>query len=166
MSPECGPTPRPDSPPAIRPAGVGESYPVGTTEHLFRLTGDDTGGRFAIENFVVPAGASGVPPHIHDAHDEYFYILKGTLTLFAGDAEIDAGPGAVAAAVRGMPHGYRNRTKEPVHALCMYTPAGYENYFREVHAAIDEGAELNEELLTRLRKHYATRPCPPSDLNP
>ena len=144
----------------FRAPGVGERLDISGIGHLFRLTAEDTAGRFAVEEFTVPRNATGVPPHIHDAHDEYFYILDGRLTLWAGDAEVVADAGAVVAAPRGVPHGYRNNTERPATALCLYTPAGYENYFREVHAAIARGEDISEDKLAQFRAKYATRPYP------
>ena len=143
-----------------RAPGAGERLDISGIGHLFRLTAGDTEGRFAVEEFTVPRNAAGVPPHIHDAHDEYFYILDGQLTLWAGNAEVVAKAGAVVAAPRGVPHGYRNDTERPATALCLYTPAGYENYFREVHAAIARGEDMSEAKLEQFRAKYATRPYP------
>lgn len=144
----------------FRAPGVGERLDISGIEHLFRLTADDTAGRFGLEEFTVPRNATGVPPHIHDGHDEYFYILDGQLTLWAGEAEVAAEAGAVVAAPRGVPHGYPNDTEQPATALCLYTPAGYENYFREVHAAIARGEDMSEDKLAEFRAKYATRPYP------
>ena len=140
---------RTDEVEAIAAAGV---------EHLFRLTGADTGGRFAFEEFTVPPGSSGARPHVHHGHDEYFYVLSGTLTLHTGDGEVELGAGELAAAPRGAPHGFRNAGAEPVRGICMFTPAGYENYFRDVHPAAADGAEITEALLTELRGRYLTEP--------
>jgi|SRR5271166_1053754 len=140
----------------FRAPGVGERLDISGIEHLFRLTADDTAGRFAVEEFTVPRNATGVPPHIHDGHDEYFYILDGQLTLWAGEAEVAAEAGAVVAA----PRGYRNDTEQPATALCLYTPAGYENYFRDVHSAIERGEDMSADGLARFRAKYATRPYP------
>ncbi len=41
-------------------------------------------------------------------------------------------------------------------ALCLYTPPGYEQYFRDVHAAVAAGEDLTVDLLAELRSHYAT----------
>jgi quercetin dioxygenase-like cupin family protein len=145
----------------FRAPGVGERLDISGIGHLFRLTADDSAGRFALEEFTVPGNATGVPPHIHDSHDEYFYIIEGQLTLCAGDAELVADPGAVVAAPRGIPHGYRNDTDAPAMALCLYTPAGYANYFRDVPAAIGRGEDMSDDKLVQFRAKYATRPYPP-----
>jgi quercetin dioxygenase-like cupin family protein len=148
------------APEVFRAPGIGERLDISGIEHLFRLTAGDTDGRFAVEEFTVPRNAMGVAPHIHDAHDEYFYILDGQLTLWAGDAEVAAEAGAVVAAPRGVAHGYRNDTQQPAKALCLYTPAGYENYFRDVHSAIARGEDISDERLVEFRAKYATRPYP------
>ena len=38
----------------------------------------------------------------------------------------------------------------------LYTPAGYEQYFRDVHAAVVAGEEATPDLLARLRARYDT----------
>jgi uncharacterized cupin superfamily protein len=145
----------------FREPGVGEKLEFSGIRHLFRLTAYDTEGRFGLEEFEVPPGTTGVAPHIHDGHDEYFYILEGQLTVWAGDSEVIAEAGAVVAAVRGVPHGYRNATQQLARALCLYTPAGYEAYFREVHAAVTRGEKVSDEDLVEYRRKYATRPYQP-----
>ncbi|MCP2342339.1 cupin domain-containing protein [Actinomadura rupiterrae] len=137
--------------------GEGELIDVAGVAHLFRLTGEQTGGRFAFEEFRLEPGTVGARPHVHERHDEYFYVLDGTLTLHTGDGEVEAGPGALLAALRGTAHGFRNAGDAPVRALCLYTPAGYEGYFREVHAAVAAGAEITDELLAEFRSRHHTR---------
>ncbi len=134
----------------------GELIDVAGVEHFFRLTGEHTGGRFAFEEFTLAPDTIGARPHIHMEHDEYFYVLQGELTLHNGDGEITAGPGHLLAAVRGTPHGFRNAGPQLVRALCLYTPAGYEGYFREVHAAVASGVEATDELLAEFRARYHT----------
>ena len=67
------------------------------------------------------------------------------------------GPGDLAHSPRGSVHGFRNASaQEPTRALCLYTPAGYEQYFRDVHAAVAAGTELTVDLLRDLRAGYDT----------
>ncbi|MFC5001882.1 hypothetical protein ACFPIJ_29105 [Dactylosporangium cerinum] len=44
--------------------------------------------------------------------------------------------------------------------LCLYTPAGYEDYFRQVHAAVAGGAEVTDELLAEFRGRHQTTSHP------
>ncbi|SDG51454.1 cupin domain-containing protein [Klenkia brasiliensis] len=144
------------SPPLVVRAGEGEDIDAAGVRHVFALTAGQTGGRVGLEEFTVPPGAVGARPHVHADHDEVFVVLDGELTLTtAGDAVV-LGPGDTAAALRGTVHGYRNDTEQPARALCVYTPAGYEQYFRDVHAAVAAGQEPTPELLGRLRARYGT----------
>lgn len=154
--------PHPSAPLLRRPSD-GELIDVAGVAHFFRLTGEQTGGRLAFEEFRLAPGTIGARPHVHEEHDEYFYVLEGELTLHTGTAEVVAGPGCLLAATRGTPHGFRNAGPVTARALCLYTPAGYENYFREVHEAVSAGAEATDELLAEFRGRHRTtahRPHP------
>jgi mannose-6-phosphate isomerase-like protein (cupin superfamily) len=141
--------------------GQGELIRAAGVEHLFRLTGAQTGGRFGFEEFTLPPGAMGARPHVHHGHDEYFYVLDNELTVHDGAGEVAVGPGSLVAALRGAPHGFRNAGERPVRGLCLYTPAGYEDYFRQVHAAVEGGAVLDDALLDELRGRFRTTPFRP-----
>ncbi|MEV4134657.1 cupin domain-containing protein [Dactylosporangium sp. NPDC049742] len=140
------------------PPGDGELIDVAGVEHLFRLTSAQTGGRFGFEEFTLGPGTVGARPHVHHAHDEFFYVLDGELTLHDGSGEVTAGPGSLLAALRGAPHGFRNAGDAPARGLCLYTPAGYEDYFRQVHAAVASGAEVDDEMLNEFRGRFNTTP--------
>ena len=47
------------------------------------------------------------PLHVHAAEDEGFYVLSGSLSLWAGTDEQVLGPGEFAMAPAGVPHTYR-----------------------------------------------------------
>ncbi|MEU0009037.1 cupin domain-containing protein [Streptomyces sp. NPDC006314] len=142
--------------PLLRRPRDGELIDVAGVAHFFRLTSEHTGGLFAFEEFSLSPGTIGARPHVHDGHDEYFYVLEGELTLHTGDGEVTVGPGHLLAATRGTPHGFRNAGPAPARALCLYTPAGYEDYFRDVHAAVSAGAEVTDELLAEFRSRHRT----------
>jgi quercetin dioxygenase-like cupin family protein len=146
----------------LRRPDEGEQISIAGVDHFFTLTAAQTGGRFAMEEFTLAPGVLGARPHVHHGHDEYFYVLEGELTLHNGDDEVTVGPGHTLAAARGAPHGYRNAGTAPVRGLCLYTPAGYENYFREVHAAISGGVEASEAMLAEFRSRYRTTAWPPT----
>ena len=144
-------------PAAIIRASEGEAIPAAGIEHLFKLTGTHTAGLFGLEEFLVPPDTLGARPHIHWGHDEYFYVLEGELTLATDNGEVLLGAGDLAQAGRGAVHGFRNASlSAPARALCMYTPPGYEQYFRDVHAAVAAGTDLTVDLLGDLRAGYDT----------
>jgi quercetin dioxygenase-like cupin family protein len=140
----------------LRPAGAGEAIPGPGVEMLFKVVGGDTGGRLSLQEFVLAPGGPAVRPHIHWEHDEYFYVVEGELTVHTGDGETTVGPGGLLAAVRGSVHGFRNASDNLVKALCVFSPAGYENYFREVHEAIASGEAMTDARMAELRSKYAS----------
>ena len=143
----------------ISAPGDGELIDVAGVGHLFKLTGAQSAGALAVEEFTLAASAMGARPHVHDRHDEHFYVLSGELTVHDGEAETVVRPGTLVSALRGEAHGFRNASTTPVSGLCLFTPAGYENYFRDVHAALAAGEAFSEELLTAHRSRFATRPA-------
>ncbi len=147
----------PRVPAVVVRASAGDPILAFGVENLFKLTGDVTGGLLGLAQFAVPAGSLGAAPHIHHAHDECFFVLDGELTVATDSGEVVLGPGDLAYAPRGTVHGFRNADPaRPTLALCVYTPPGYEGYFREVHAAEAAGVELTPELVAELRLRYAT----------
>ncbi len=95
------------------------------------LTGNETDGAFSLVEFVVPPG-SGPPPHVHRREDETFYIIEGEMTFYVDGKAIKAPAGGTVRAVRDIPHWFRNETDQPVRALTLISPAGFENFFLEV----------------------------------
>lgn len=139
-------------------AGAGEVIEAAGVEHTFLLASAQSGGRLSVEHFSVDPGQPGAPNHIHGSHDECFYVLAGELTVSTSTGDVLLGDGDVAFAPRGSVHGFRNdHVNEPVLALCISTPAGYEEFFRAVQAAEAGGAELTPETMRRLRAERDTR---------
>lgn len=144
-----------DTPLVVAP-GAGEVIEVGGVEHLFKVTGLQTDGRVAVEEFSLAPGAMGARPHVHGSHDEYFYVITGELTIHDGIGEQVVTAGSLVAAIRGSAHGFRNAGDAVVRGLNLLTPAGYENYFRDVHAAVAGGAVLTDAMLATHRARYDT----------
>ncbi|GAB3256238.1 cupin domain-containing protein [Kineosporia babensis] len=134
----------------------GEAIPAAGVDHLFKLTAGQTSGGLSLERFLVPPGVVGARPHVHRAHDETFFVLAGRLTVTTEHGDVVLYAGDLAHAPRGSLHGFRNAGPDPVQALCIYNPPGYEQYFRDVHAAVEAGQDVTAELLADLRGRYST----------
>lgn len=93
--------------------------------------GAKTQGQLVIGEANLPPRTSGPSLHVHEHEDEATFVIEGVLTFKIGDAEFQAGPGALVWAPRGIPHTFANRTDEPVRVLGVITPAGIEGMFRE-----------------------------------
>jgi quercetin dioxygenase-like cupin family protein len=90
-----------------------------------KLTGEETGGRFALWEGVLPHGAA--PPLHSHPQDETFYILDGEMTVWLADEEGRVcRAGAVVYAPAGMPHAFRVES-DTARVLTISTPAGIED---------------------------------------
>ena len=98
----------------------------------FMIDGTRTGGAFSLVEHPLPPRALGSPIHTHTNEDEYSYILEGRVGLQLGDEVIEAGPGDLVFKPRGIPHAFWNAGDEPARLLEIISPAGFENYFREL----------------------------------
>jgi quercetin dioxygenase-like cupin family protein len=102
----------------------------GPSRMSFLVTGEDTGGRFALLELEARQGIEP-PLHVHEREDECFYVLDGEIDFTVGSREFHGGPGAFVFMPRGVSHGFRLRT-ETAKALLFLAPAGFENFFRRL----------------------------------
>jgi quercetin dioxygenase-like cupin family protein len=129
---------------SARPAApdAGPLWFLGTLARL-KLTGEQTGGRFALWEGVMPRGAA--PPLHSHPQDETFYVLEGEVTAWVVEPGLadDAGSppawvasratrcgvGAAVMAPAGTPHTFRVES-DTARMLFLSTPAGIEDYVR------------------------------------
>jgi quercetin dioxygenase-like cupin family protein len=98
----------------------------------FMIDGETTGGAFSLVEHPLPPRALGAPLHTHRNEDEYSYVLQGRVGVQLGPDVLQAGPGDLVFKPRGVPHTFWNAGDEPVRLLELISPAGFENYFREL----------------------------------
>jgi quercetin dioxygenase-like cupin family protein len=102
---------------------VGDTYTI-------LVSGQDTAGRYTLIDMYVPPGG-GPPPHRHD-FEEMFTILEGEIELtFRGTTAV-ATTGETVNVPANAPHVFRNAADRPARLLCLCSPAGQEDFFREV----------------------------------
>jgi quercetin dioxygenase-like cupin family protein len=142
----------------LGPTGEVLDLPFGV--FTVRISGEQTAGALSVVDSVLAPGALGAAPHIHHAHEEYFLVTTGEVTFDTADGELVMGPGGSVSVPRGRPHGYRNATTSPATLTTIFTPAGYETYFREIAAEAAAGTPITPELLNELRAKQHTTPWP------
>ncbi|MGK5556015.1 cupin domain-containing protein [Actinomadura kijaniata] len=144
---------------ALVTPGDAERLRAPAGEYLVRLSGEHTGGSLAIVEYRFPPGALGAAPHIHHGHEEHFQILDGEVTFDLADGSVAIGAGGTVSVPRGVSHGFRNASADWARCLFILTPAGYENYFRDIHQALEKGRPLTPDHLNDLRAKYDTVPA-------
>jgi quercetin dioxygenase-like cupin family protein len=119
----------------------------------FLLDGERTGGRVAVVEHPLPARSLGSPLHTHHNEDEYSFVLEGRLGVQLGNDTFEVGPGDFVAKPRGVEHAFWNPTDEPARLLELITPAGFEDYFRDL-APLLAAATRDDAAVAEVRRRY------------
>lgn len=132
-----------------------------------KLTGGQTNGALGLVEAICPPGGGPIP-HIHNDHDETFYLVDGELEFLQGDRVLTAHTGDVAFIRRGLTHRFFNPGIWPAKLLFVYTPGGPENLFAEGGDEPQPGVQvqpwgperIDERLLSLLAKYDTALPGP------
>jgi mannose-6-phosphate isomerase-like protein (cupin superfamily) len=125
--------------------GEGEQI-GGPTTVTIKATGEQTGGSFYLGEAVLQPGFPGPPPHRHRRLHDMFYVLEGSLTVRVEDRTVELEPGSFVCVPPGVVHTFSNPGDAPVRLLNFNTPAGWENYMRELGTALAGAAPTQEEI--------------------
>ena len=125
--------------PILRTPGEGRTIAVVGDVYRFLATGEDTNGKYALWEAIVPPGG-GPPPHVHSREEEGFYVLEGEITFTVNGERVVATAGTFANMPVGTPHSFKNESDRPAKMLISVAPAGLEQMFFEVGVPLAEGA--------------------------
>jgi quercetin dioxygenase-like cupin family protein len=123
----------------LRNPGKGRTVAVVGDVYRFLATGEDTSGKYALFEAIVPPGG-GPPPHVHSREEEGFYVLQGEVTFTVNGERVLAAAGTFANMPVGTPHSFKNESGQPAKMLISVAPAGLERMFFEVGVPLAEGA--------------------------
>jgi quercetin dioxygenase-like cupin family protein len=102
---------------------VGDTYTI-------LLSGDDTAGRFCLIDMSIPP-EGGPGPHRHD-FEETFILVEGEMEATFRGKKTTVRAGDTVHIPANAPHQFHNSSSQTVRLLCICSPAGQENFFREV----------------------------------
>ena len=107
---------------------------VAADTYTILLSGSDTAGRFTLIDMHVPP-EGGPPPHRHD-FEESFILLDGELqAIFRGEKRT-VRAGETIHIPANAPHQFHNASSKPVRMLCICSPAGQEEFFKEIGTVV------------------------------
>ncbi|MGZ3846360.1 MAG: cupin domain-containing protein [Flavisolibacter sp.] len=84
------------------------------------------------------AANDAIRVHKHLNEDEFFFIRQGTGLFTLGDREHAVASGSMVFIPKGTWHGLKNTGTEEIANVFGYSPAGFEDFFRELGTAIDK----------------------------
>jgi quercetin dioxygenase-like cupin family protein len=127
-------------PPITRQPGEGRRIGVVGDVYRFLATGEETDGKYAMWEAIVPPGG-GPPPHIHSREEESFYVLDGQMTFQLGDDRFVVEAGTFLNMPVGSLHCFKNESDRPVRMILSVAPAGLEEMFFEVGQPVADDAQ-------------------------
>lgn len=125
--------------PTLKKPGEGRTIGVVGDVYRFLATGENTDGRYALFEALVPPGG-GPPPHVHSREEEGFFILEGEITFTINGERVVATAGMFANMPVGTPHSFKNESGQSAKMLISLAPAGLEKMFFEIGVPLAEGA--------------------------
>jgi quercetin dioxygenase-like cupin family protein len=126
-----------DAPEQLHIGLVGDTYTI-------LLTGKDTAGRYCLIDMHVPPGGDP-PPHRHD-FEESFTVLEGEIEATFRGITSTVRAGQAINIPANAPHQFRNNSRQPARMLCICSPAGQEEFFRETGVPVASRTALPPEL--------------------
>ncbi len=112
---------------------------LGGADARFLIDGDEAGNHFALVEHPLRPRALAAPMHRHHREDEYSFVLEGTIGALFGEAVAIVNPGNLIFKPRNQWHTFWNAGDTPARVLEIISPAGFENYFRELSAELRSG---------------------------
>jgi quercetin dioxygenase-like cupin family protein len=109
----------------------GELVYVGRDPVRIKVSPPDGRGRLAMITQDVSPGTS-IPVHLHEKEDEIIFIQSGTGEATLDDRRIELASGSTLFVPQGTWHGGRNTGSETLRWVAIYSPSGFEGYFREI----------------------------------
>jgi quercetin dioxygenase-like cupin family protein len=133
--------------------GGGEELSIGGSSLFIKADSAATDGTFAMTETTLEPGFPGPPPHFHEAFNDVFYVLDGTVTVRVGDEVHELGPGGFACITPGTVHTFSNATEVPARVLNLSIPGGFEGYLRDMAAAM-EGGGFEPAVAAEIAQRY------------
>ena len=102
---------------------VGDTYTI-------LVAGKYTAGRYCLIDMHIPPGG-GPPPHRHD-FEEMFSVLEGEIEATFRGKKTVIRAGETINIPACAPHQFQNKRGQSARLLCLCSPAGQEEFFKEV----------------------------------
>lgn len=142
----------------ITTAGKGEHLSIAGGNYRILISGAETGNRFAVIEMLVPPGA-GPAPHAHPEIQETFYVAEGEVQFRTEGGKQLAGTGSyIYIPLNGGVHSFKNISHAPARLVCTVTPAGLEQFFREISG-------LSPQDVRAVAEKYIRKLYPPDYLD-
>ena len=110
-----------------------EQYNLNGIIYNILVSGNQTQNKFSIIEITFPPGEeSEIPLHKHGNEALVMHVIEGNFSFKYGNETLQGNKDTVLRFEKNISHSYRKIGKEQGKLLVTYTPAGLENFFREL----------------------------------
>jgi mannose-6-phosphate isomerase-like protein (cupin superfamily) len=131
--------------------GKGNVY-AKANEVIVKITGADTNQTFEVVEEICKPGFQS-RAHYHIKAFETFYVIEGSVDFQVGDELFHATKGSCIHIPPGVPH--QGTSRDGVHMLMIYSPAGTEGMFAAMHA-LTQNQLMDAELTKKIAHEHDT----------
>lgn len=125
--------------PTFLAPGEGHALSIAGNTISFKAGAADTGGAFGFIEYTASPEFAGPPAHVHHEMYEVFYVLEGELTMRLGAETVTAPAGSFVLVPPGIPHTFSNSGTTTARFLGLFTPGGFEEYFKDLSGLLGSG---------------------------
>ena len=136
----------------VRPTDAEEGF-LGSIGVRWLIDGAEAGNAFSLVEHPMSPRALAAPLHRHTREDEYSFVLEGRMGALLGEDVVEAGPGDLVHKPREQWHTFWNSGDGPCRILEIISPAGFEQFFRELDR-LGGPATARPDALAALNDRY------------
>jgi quercetin dioxygenase-like cupin family protein len=112
---------------------------IGQMRVTIKVTGAETGGRYALIEVTVPPYFADIWSHLHRHTSEAIYLTQGMLAATLGEETMVVRQGTLILVPPQQSHRLWNPAATPATFLVYYTPAGAEEFFEALSGMAEQG---------------------------
>jgi quercetin dioxygenase-like cupin family protein len=134
-----------------------DDRPAARLQHIgvrFMISGEQTGGLFAIVEHPIDPSSLAAPYHTHTKEDEYSIVLEGEVGFALDDQVVVGHAGDTIFKPRNVRHTFWNAGDAPARILEIITPAGFEEYFAEMSEVFAKSGPPDAAALASIAGRY------------
>jgi quercetin dioxygenase-like cupin family protein len=121
----------------------------------FVASGAHTRRQFGLFRRDMAPRAGGPDAHYHKTFSESFYVLSGTVRVFAGSGWVEAEAGDFLYVPKGGVHAFKADSDEPSSMLILFAPGrARERFFQEMAELQASGRRLTKRQMTELYRRH------------
>ena len=119
-----------------------EQYDLNGIIHKIIVSGNQTENKYSIIEITFPSGKeSEIPLHKHGNETLIMHVIEGNFSFRYGKETLEGNKDTVLKFEKNVSHSYRKIGKDQGRLLVTYTPAGLEDFFRELGTSSIEDAK-------------------------